>query len=81
MVKRKVENNIKISGVFMFITFLFFVAVIIRISYLSLSKEVDGIKLHPQYEAKAFERMEELNLVNKDTLFYIIGQEINKEDI
>ena len=44
-------------------------------------KEVDGIKLHPQYEAKAFERMGELNLVNKDTLFYIIGQEINKEDI
>lgn len=40
--------------------------------------EVDGIKLHPQYEAKAFARMKELNLISKSTVFYIIGQEINK---
>lgn len=45
MNKRKVGNDIKISGWFMLVTFLFFVAIIVRISYLSLSTEVDGINL------------------------------------
>ena len=45
MYKRKVGNDIKISGWFMFITFLFFVVIIVRISYLALSTEVDGINL------------------------------------
>lgn len=51
MVKRKVGNDIKISKVFMLVSFLFFVAIIIRISYLSLSKTVDGINLQ-QFASK-----------------------------
>lgn len=45
MKKRKVTNNVRLSGFFIIGAFLFFVAIIIRISYLSLSKEVDGINL------------------------------------
>ena len=45
MVKKKVRNNIRLSGFFIIGALLFFVAIIIRISYLSLSKEVDGINL------------------------------------
>lgn len=45
MIKRKVTNNIRISGFFILGAFLFFVAIIARISYLSLSKTVDGINL------------------------------------
>ena len=71
MVKRKVENNIKISGVFMFITFLFFVAVIIRISYLSLSKEVDGINLQ-EFASKRTTKTDILT-AKRGTIFDING--------
>ena len=43
--KKKGTNNIKLSWVIILGAFLFFVAIIIRISYLSLSKKVDGINL------------------------------------
>lgn len=44
--KKKVKlNNIKFSNSLIVIALLFFVAIIIRISYLSLSNEVDGINL------------------------------------
>lgn len=64
-----------------------------RIKYIDLHAEkgfvyekkiiqnIGDIKLHPQYEAKAYKRMKELNLVGKETLFFIIGQEIDMEDI
>lgn len=45
MKQRKVTNNIKLNAWFILVAFLFFVAVIIRISYLSLSSKVDGINL------------------------------------
>lgn len=45
MMKKKGTNNIKISWVILLGAFLFFVAIIIRISYISLSDEVDGINL------------------------------------
>lgn len=44
--KKKVKlNNIKFNNGLIFIALLFFIAIIIRISYLSLSTEVDGINL------------------------------------
>lgn len=44
--KKKVKlNNIKFSNGLIVVALLFFVAIIIRISYLSLSSEVDGIDL------------------------------------
>ena len=59
MVKRKVGNDIKINKVFMLVSFLFFVAIIIRISYLSLSKTVDGINLQ-QFASKRTTRTDVL---------------------
>lgn len=43
--KRKVTNNIKINAFVILGALLFFIVIIIRISYLSLSTEVDGINL------------------------------------
>lgn len=43
--KRKVTNNIKINAFVILGALLFFIVIIIRISYLSLSIEVDGINL------------------------------------
>lgn len=40
---------------------------------------IDDVTFHPQYEAKAFERMKSLDLNNNESCFYIIGQEIVKE--
>lgn len=45
MLTKKSTNNIRINGIFMLVAFLFLIAIIIRISYLSLSKTVDGINL------------------------------------
>jgi len=39
--------------------------------------EIDGIVLHPNYEAKAFNWLKESNYFNEKTLFWIIGSEIN----
>lgn len=43
--KKKGTNNIRLNWVIIVGAFLFFVAIIVRISYLSLSKNIDGINL------------------------------------
>lgn len=37
-----------------------------------ITKEIDGIKLHPQYEAKAYAWLEQVKLTGK-TIFWIVG--------
>lgn len=45
MIKKKTVNNVKLSKYYIIIGFLFFVVVILRISFLALSKEIDGIDI------------------------------------
>ena len=71
MNKRKVGNDIKVSGIFFFVTFLFFVAIIVRISYLSLSGEVDGINLQ-EFASKRTTRTDVL-LAKRGSIYDING--------
>ena len=43
--KKVKENNVKVNNLALVCAFIFFVVLIVRLSYLTLSSEVDGINL------------------------------------
>lgn len=70
--KKKVKlNNIKFNRGLIIIALLFFIAIIFRISYLSLSKEVDGINL--QKFASNRTSKKEILTAKRGTIFDVNG--------
>lgn len=70
--KKKVKlNNIKFNNLLIVGVLLFFIVIIVRISYLSLSKEVDGINLK-EFAAQRTGRKETLK-AKRGTIFDVKG--------